>query len=55
VYSKPLAKVFFPEELLDAEKPYDAFLSYSHHDSDYVTEVLLPGLEQPEDPNYKYR
>ena len=55
IYSKPLAKIFFPEEMIDAEKPYDAFLSYSHHDADYVTDVLLPGLEQPDNPDYKYR
>ncbi len=55
VYSKPWAKVFFPEEVLEAEKPYDAFISYSHLDGDYVNDVLLPGLENPENPEYRYR
>ncbi len=55
VYSKPWAKVFFPEEVLEAEKPYDAFISYSHLDGDYVNDVLLPGLENPENPEYKSR
>jgi len=35
---------------VDRGKPYDAFLSYSHQDAEYVEESLLPGLESPENP-----
>jgi hypothetical protein len=31
------------------------FILYSHWDEDYVNDVLLPGLENPENPEYKYR
>ena len=37
-------------DLLDFEKEFDAFLSYSHHDREWVEEVLYPGLTSPEDP-----
>ena len=30
VFSKSWGKVFFSEEIVDREKPFDAFLSYSH-------------------------
>jgi hypothetical protein len=39
VYSKPWARLLFPEDLLDSDKPYDAFISYSHHDANYVNQV----------------
>ena len=30
VFSRPWGKVFFSEDLVDREKPFDAFLSYAH-------------------------
>jgi len=50
VFSKSWGKVFFSEEIVDREKPFDAFLSYSHQDAQYVEGELLPGLESPENP-----
>ena len=41
--------------MVDREKPYDAFLSYSHEDAEYVEGELLAGLEQPDDPAHKFR
>eukprot|EP00058_Branchiostoma_floridae_P022957 XP_002608447.1 hypothetical protein BRAFLDRAFT_96585 [Branchiostoma floridae] len=32
------------------DKPYDAFLSYSQHDLDFIIHTLLPGLENREPP-----
>merc|ERR1719336_1523293 len=46
----------FTEDLIDKEKPYDAFISYSQADSEYVEQQLLPGLETPADaasPRFK--
>jgi len=56
VFSKSWGKVFFSEDIVDRQKPYDAFLSYSHQDSEYVEGELLPGLESPENPReHQYR
>jgi len=50
IFSKPWGKIFFSEDTIDKEKPYDAFLSYSHHDATFVEQTLLPGLESEENP-----
>merc|ERR1712088_1213193 len=56
VFSKSWGKVFFSEENVDREKPFDAFLSYSHQDSEFVEGELLPGLESPDNPrDHQYR
>ena len=54
-YSQPWARILFSEDMRDKEKPYDAFISYSQADSEYVETSLLPGLEQPEDPGDKFK
>jgi len=50
VFSKSWGKIFFSEDLVDKNKPHDAFLSYSHHDSEFVEKTLLPGLESEQNP-----
>jgi len=56
VFSKSWGKVFFSEDEIDREKPYDAFLSYSEEDSKFVEDDLLPGLESPDNPrNNQYK
>lgn len=50
VFSKSWGKIFFSEDQVDKNKPYDAFLSYSHHDEDFVEKTLLPGLESEDNP-----
>merc|ERR1711892_1029964 len=55
IYSKSWARIFFTEDLMDKDKPYDAFLSYSHMDAEFVEKVLLQGLESPENADQKYK
>ena len=56
IFSKSWGKkIFCSEEVkLDENKPFDAFISYSHHDANFVEEILLPGLESdPKEVQYK--
>ena len=58
IFSKSWGKKIFcsEEEKLDENKPFDAFISYSHHDANFVEEILLPGLESdPKEVQYKCR
>ena len=43
IYSKPWGRRLFSEDLIDKDKPYDAFLSYAQADSEFVEKDLLPG------------
>ena len=46
VYAQPWGKKLFHEDQIDKEKPYDAFISYSQTDSDYVENTLLSGTDE---------
>ena len=45
LYSQPWSRVLFSEDLIDKDKPYDAFLSYAQADSGFVEKDLLGGEE----------
>lgn len=46
LYAHPSIRKFFPVDLDDDEKHYDAFISYSELDSDYVANQLLKGTSK---------
>jgi protein toll len=53
LYSHPTIRKFFPIDLEDEDKKFDAFISYAQQDSDFVTDVLLPGLEDNADIRFR--
>lgn len=55
LYSKSWSRRFFNEEYIDKDKNYDAFISYSHEDRDYVEGTLLTGLEKATDSEFRYK
>ncbi|XP_049884092.1 protein toll-like isoform X2 [Pectinophora gossypiella] len=45
LYSRGFCLFCIREDEVDADRNYDAFLSFSHKDEDFITEHLLPTLE----------
>uniref|UniRef100_T1IK28 TIR domain-containing protein n=1 Tax=Strigamia maritima TaxID=126957 RepID=T1IK28_STRMM len=45
MFSKRICLRFVCEEDIDSDKVYDAFISYSSEDEDWITDFLVPGLE----------
>lgn len=46
MYWHNIMPFLFNSDVLDNDKKYDAFISYSHKDEDFVTDQLMPELEQ---------
>lgn len=46
MYWHNILPFLFNSDVLDNDKKYDAFISYSHKDEDFVTDQLMPELEQ---------
>ncbi|KAF2361522.1 Leucine rich repeat 5 [Trinorchestia longiramus] len=52
LYSHNLCLWAVTEQEIDADKKYDAFISYSYKDEGFVNDILVPGLESG-DPKYR--
>ncbi|KAG5883179.1 hypothetical protein JTB14_018196 [Gonioctena quinquepunctata] len=50
LYAKNWCRWLFDEEELDRDKEFDIFISYSHHDEDFILQNLLPVLEEGPNP-----
>ncbi|KAL0274505.1 UNVERIFIED_CONTAM: hypothetical protein PYX00_002607 [Menopon gallinae] len=50
LYSHSLCMWFVTDEELDRDKIYDAFVSFSHKDENFVVNTLVPELESGENP-----
>ena len=55
LYSKSWSRRFFNEDYIDKDKHFDAFISYSHEDKEYVETTLLTGLETATDSEFRYK
>lgn len=51
LFTHNMCQLFFKEEDVDEDKLFDAFISYSYHNRDFVIDHLIPELEQKE-PRY---
>ncbi|XP_062702406.1 protein toll-like [Aedes albopictus] len=47
LFKHNLLQCWVTEQDVDKDKRFDAFISYSHHDEDFVANHLVPTLEQP--------
>lgn len=52
LFTNDLLLCWVTEEEIDKDKPYDAFISYSHKDEEFVVKEILPVLE---DGPYPYK
>uniref|UniRef100_T1IK29 TIR domain-containing protein n=1 Tax=Strigamia maritima TaxID=126957 RepID=T1IK29_STRMM len=50
MFSKGICLSVVCEEDIDADKVYDAFVSYSSEDEDWITDFFVPGLETSTPP-----
>ena len=53
LYSHPSIRKLFPIDIEDEDKKFDAFISYAQEDADFVTNELLPGLEDNADIRFR--
>ncbi|XP_076049583.1 uncharacterized protein LOC143029843 isoform X2 [Oratosquilla oratoria] len=52
LYSHRMCLWAITEDEIDSNKKYDAFLSFSHKDEEFINRILVPGLESGE-PRYQ--
>ena len=46
LYARQICSWLVNERELERNKPYDAFISYSHKDEEFVVNELVPKLEE---------
>ena len=55
VFSHSWGRYLFSEDLVDNTKDFDVFISFAQQDCQYVEDVLLPGLESPDQADQQLR